>query len=46
MLDVADRLRQRVDALGVKVQVYLLDRQFWTYDPNFAQNLRVSMLRK
>ena len=32
MLAVADRLRQRVDALAVKVQVYLLDRQFWTYE--------------
>ena len=32
MLDVADRLRQRVEALGIDVQVYLLDRQFWTYE--------------
>jgi len=36
MLEVADRLRQRVDALGVKVQVYLLDRQFWTYELQVA----------
>jgi len=32
MLDVADRLRQRVAGLGIHVQVYLLDRQFWTYE--------------
>jgi hypothetical protein len=32
MLDIADRLRQRVEALGIDVQVYLLDRQFWTYE--------------
>jgi hypothetical protein len=36
MLDVADRLRQRVEVLGVKVQVYLLDRQFWTYELQVA----------
>jgi hypothetical protein len=32
MLEVADRLRQRVEALDIHVQVYLLDRQFWTYE--------------
>ena len=32
MLDVADRLRQRVAALDIPVAVYLLDRQFWTYE--------------
>ena len=32
MLTVADRLRSRVDELGIDVQVYLLDRQFWTYE--------------
>ena len=31
MLEVADRLRQRVEELGIAVHVYLLDRQFWTY---------------
>jgi hypothetical protein len=31
MLEVADRLRQTVEELGIAVQVYLLDRQFWTY---------------
>ena len=36
MLDVADRLRQRVDALGVKVKVFLWDRQFWTYELQVA----------
>ena len=36
MLDVADRLRQRVEALGIDVQVYLLDRQFWTYELQVA----------
>lgn len=40
MLAVADRLRQRVDALGVKVQVYLLDRQFWTYELQAAWQQR------
>jgi hypothetical protein len=32
MLAVADRLRSRVEGLGIDVQVYLLDRQFWTYE--------------
>jgi hypothetical protein len=32
MLEVADRLRTRVEGLGINVQVYLLDRQFWTYE--------------
>ena len=36
MLDVADRLRQRVAALDIPVQVYLLDRQFWTYELQVA----------
>jgi hypothetical protein len=36
MLDVADRLRKRVEALGIDVQVYLLDRQFWTYELQVA----------
>jgi len=30
MLEVANRLRNRVEALGINVAVYLLDRQFWT----------------
>ncbi|MEE9159605.1 MAG: hypothetical protein V3U60_14640, partial [Gammaproteobacteria bacterium] len=38
MLEVADRLRQRVGELGIKVQVYLLDRQFWTYELQVAWN--------
>ncbi len=38
MLEVADRLRQRVEELGIKVQVYLLDRQFWTYELQVAWN--------
>ena len=36
MLEVADRLRQRVEALGLEVQVYLLDRQFWTSELQVA----------
>jgi len=36
MLDVAGRLRQRVEGLGIHVQVYLLDRQFWTYELQVA----------
>jgi hypothetical protein len=32
MLAVADRLRRRVEGLGIHVQVYLLDRQFWSYE--------------
>jgi len=36
MLDVADRLRQRVAALDIPVEVYLLDRQFWTYELQVA----------
>lgn len=36
MLDIADRLRQRVEGLGIEVQVYLLDRQFWTYELQVA----------
>ena len=36
MLDVADRLRQRVAELDIPVQVYLLDRQFWTYELQVA----------
>jgi len=36
MLDVADRLRHRVAALDIPVQVYLLDRQFWTYELQMA----------
>jgi hypothetical protein len=36
MLEVADRLRQRVEALGIQVEVYLLDRQFWTYELQVA----------
>ena len=30
MLEVANRLRNRVEALGINVAVYLLHRQFWT----------------
>lgn len=36
MLEVADRLRQRVEALDIAVQVYVLDRQFWTYELQVA----------
>lgn len=36
MLEVADRLRQRVEALDIAVQVYLFDRQFWTYELQVA----------
>jgi hypothetical protein len=36
MLEVADRLRKRVGELGIDVQVYLLDRQFWTYELQVA----------
>ena len=36
MFEVAERLRQRVDALDIAVQVYLLDRQFWTYELQVA----------
>jgi hypothetical protein len=36
MLEVADRLRQRVEELGIDVQVYVLDRQFWTYELQVA----------
>jgi hypothetical protein len=36
MLEVADRLRQRVAALDIPVEVYLLDRQFWTYELQVA----------
>lgn len=36
MLAVADRLRRRVEAFGINVQVYLLDRQFWTYELQVA----------
>lgn len=36
MLDVADRLRQRVAGLDIPVEVYLLDRQFWTYELQVA----------
>ena len=36
MLDVADRLRQGVEELGIDVQVYLFDRQFWTYELQVA----------
>ena len=36
MLDVADRLRQRVEGLGIHVQVDLLDRQFWTSELQVA----------
>ena len=36
MLAVADRLRRRVEELGIQVQVYLLDRQFWTYELQMA----------
>jgi hypothetical protein len=36
MLEVADRLRQRVEELGIAVQVYVLDRQFWTYELQVA----------
>jgi hypothetical protein len=36
MLDVADRLRQRVAALDIAVEVYWLDRQFWTYELQVA----------
>jgi len=36
MLEVADRLRQRVAALDIAVEVYLLDRQFWTYELQVA----------
>ena len=32
MLEVAERLRQRVEALGIAVQVYGLDRQLWPYE--------------
>jgi hypothetical protein len=40
MLDVADRLRTRVEGLGIHVQVYLLDRQFWTYELQAAWQAR------
>jgi len=33
---LADRLRQRVAALDIPVEVYLLDRQFWTYELQVA----------
>jgi hypothetical protein len=36
MLEVADRLQKRVEELGIEVQVYLLDRQFWTYELQVA----------
>lgn len=36
MFEVADRLRQGVEELGIAVQVYLLDRQFWTYELQVA----------
>jgi hypothetical protein len=36
MVEVADRLRQRVEELGIEVQVYVLDRQFWTYELQVA----------
>jgi hypothetical protein len=36
MLTVADRLRKRVEGLGIHVQVYLLDRQFWTSEVQAA----------
>jgi hypothetical protein len=36
MLEVADRLRQGVEELGIEVQVYVLDRQFWTYELQVA----------
>ena len=36
MLEVADRLRHRVEELGIAVQVYVLDRQFWTYELQVA----------
>jgi len=36
MLEVADRLRQRVAALDIPVEVYWLDRQFWTYELQVA----------
>ncbi len=36
MLEVADRLRKRVEELGIDVQVYVLDRQFWTYELQVA----------
>jgi len=45
-LAVADRLRRRVEELGIEVQVYLLDRQFWTYDRNFVRNSGVSIFEK
>jgi len=32
MLSVVDRMRERVENLGIKVSVYLLDRQFWCYE--------------
>jgi putative transposase len=32
MLEVANRLRERVEGLGIEVLVYLLDRQFWCYE--------------
>ncbi len=40
MLDVADRLRTRIEGLGIDVQVYLLDRQFWTYELQAAWQQR------
>jgi len=36
MREVADRLRQGVAALGIAGQVYLLDRQCWTYELQVA----------
>ena len=40
MFEVAERLRQRVEGLDIAVQVYLLDRQFWTYELQVAWQVR------
>jgi len=47
MLEGADRLRQRVEAVGIEVQVYVLARQFWTYElPGAWQAVPSIMLRR
>jgi putative transposase len=44
MFEVADRLRRRVEEVGLDVQVYLLDRQFWTYELQVAWQAIPSMM--
>lgn len=44
MLEVAERLRQRVEALGIEVQVYVLDRQFWPYELQVAWHAAPSIM--